>query len=125
IDEETRRADVIVKSGNLSLAIGKRGQNAKLAARLTGWKLDIHSEGEDEKMANVNHAHVQRQYLEDFLTQIDWISDAARQAIYDSGRYDNVDDLANADVDDLASTADIESASAQEIIDGAREYMDA
>ncbi len=125
IDEENRKADVIVKQGNLSLAIGKRGQNAKLAARLTGWKLDIHSEGEDEKMANVNQAHVQRQYLEDFLTQIDWISDTARQAVYDSGRYDNVDDLANADVEDLATTADIETESAQEIIDGAREYMDA
>src|SRR5690606_36850038 len=72
IDEESRKADVVVKQGNLSLAIGKRGQNAKLAAKLTGWKLDIHSEGEDEMMANVNVAHVQRQYLEDFLSQIDW-----------------------------------------------------
>ncbi len=125
IDEEHRKADVIVKQGNLSLAIGKRGQNAKLAARLTGWKLDIHSEGEDEKMANVNLSHVQRQYLEDFLTQIDWITDDARQAIYDSGFYDNVEQLAQADVEELGSTADIESASAQEIIDGAREYMDA
>jgi len=125
IDEEGRKADVIVKQGNLSLAIGKRGQNAKLAAKLTGWKLDIHSEGEDEKMANVNQAHVQRQYLEDFLTQIDWISDEARQAIYDSGRYDNVEDVAEAEVEDLAETAAIETASAQEIIDGAREYMDA
>ena len=125
IDEENRKADVTVRQGNLSLAIGKRGQNAKLAARLTGWKLDIHSEGETEKMANLNVAHVQRQYLEDFLTQIDWISDDARQAIYESGRYDNVEDLVNADVNDLAATADIEESSAQEIIDGAREYMDA
>lgn len=125
IDEENDRADVIVKQGNLSLAIGKRGQNAKLAAKLTGWKLDIHSEGEDEKMANVNLAHVQRQYLEDFLTQIDWISDEAREAIYSSGKFDNVEQLAGADANDLGETADIEAASAQEIIDGAREYMEA
>lgn len=125
IDEENGKADVIVKEGNLSLAIGKRGQNAKLAARLTGWKLDIHSEGEDEKRASMDHEHVQRQYLEDFLTQIDWITDEAREAIYQSGHYDKVDKLANANADELAQTAGIESGSAQEIIDGAREYMDA
>src|SRR5690606_35566963 len=104
IDEENRKADVIVREGNLSLAIGKRGQNAKLAARLTGWKLDIHSEGEDEKRASVDHEHVQRQYLEDFLTQIDWISDEAREAIYTSGQYDKVDQLANANADELGET---------------------
>ena len=125
IDEETGKADVIVKQGNLSLAIGKRGQNAKLAARLTGWKLDIHSEGEDEKMANVNLAHVQRQYLEDFLTQIDWITDDARQAIYESGLYENVEHMAHSEADQLAEAAGIEPVSAQEIIDGAREYMEA
>lgn len=125
IDEETKRADVIVKEGNLSLAIGKRGQNAKLAARLTGWKLDIHSEGEEEKRANVDHAHVQRQYLEDFLTQIDWISEEAREAIYNSGRYDNVHHLADANIDDLSETAGIDLNAAQEIVDGAREYMQA
>src|SRR5690606_33570542 len=85
----------------------------------------IHSEGEDEKRASVDQEHVQRQYLEDFLTQIDWITDEAREAIYQSGHFDKVDQLAHASADDLAETASIESASAQEIIDGAREYMDA
>lgn len=125
IDEEHGKADVIVKEGNLSLAIGKRGQNAKLAARLTGWKLDIHSEGEEEKRANADHEHVQRQYLEDFLSQIDWINEEAREAIYVSGHYLTVDQLTNADIDELAEVAGIEPASAQEIVDGAREYMNA
>jgi len=125
IDEDSRKADVVVKEGNLSLAIGKRGQNAKLAARLTGWKLDIHSEGEDEKRANVDHQHVQRQYLEDFLTQIDWISDEVRDAIYSSGQFETVEQLTNAQAEDLAAVAGIESNTAQEIIDGAHEYMDA
>ncbi|MCB1259909.1 MAG: transcription termination/antitermination protein NusA, partial [Acidimicrobiales bacterium] len=44
IDEETGRATVIVPDYQLSLAIGKEGQNAKLAARLTGWHVDIKSE---------------------------------------------------------------------------------
>ncbi|MGH7777600.1 MAG: transcription termination factor NusA [Candidatus Dormibacterales bacterium] len=41
IDRDTRTANVLVPSGQLSLAIGKDGQNARLAARLTGWRIDI------------------------------------------------------------------------------------
>jgi N utilization substance protein A len=42
VDEATRSAKVIVPDYQLSLAIGKDGQNARLAARLTGWRIDIH-----------------------------------------------------------------------------------
>ena len=45
---EEKRASVIVAEDQLSLAIGKGGQNARLAAKLTGWKIDIHSSKEDE-----------------------------------------------------------------------------
>ena len=44
IDEDTGNAEVIVPDFQLSLAIGKEGQNARLAARLTGWRVDIKSE---------------------------------------------------------------------------------
>lgn len=43
LDEAGRRASVLVAEDQLSLAIGKGGQNARLAAKLTGWKVDIHS----------------------------------------------------------------------------------
>lgn len=46
LDEEERATTVIVPDYQLSLAIGKRGQNARLAAKLTGWKIDIKSESE-------------------------------------------------------------------------------
>jgi N utilization substance protein A len=46
IDEETKTADVIVSEHQLSLAIGKEGQNARLAARLSGYKVDIRSDNE-------------------------------------------------------------------------------
>jgi transcription termination/antitermination protein NusA len=46
IDDETREATVIVPDDQLALAIGKEGLNARLATRLTGWKIDIQSEGE-------------------------------------------------------------------------------
>jgi transcription termination/antitermination protein NusA len=46
IDDETREATVVVPDDQLALAIGKEGLNARLAARLTGWKVDIESESE-------------------------------------------------------------------------------
>jgi len=46
VDDEARQATVIVPDGELSLAIGKDGLNARLAARLTGWRVDIRSETE-------------------------------------------------------------------------------
>jgi N utilization substance protein A len=50
LEEEGRVARVRVPENQLSLAIGKEGQNARLAAKLTGWKIDIKSEpqGADE-----------------------------------------------------------------------------
>ncbi|PKR78660.1 transcription termination/antitermination protein NusA [Halalkalibacillus sediminis] len=49
VNEEEHATTVIVPDNQLSLAIGKRGQNARLAAKLTGWKIDIKSESEAEK----------------------------------------------------------------------------
>ena len=52
IDEETKSCKATVPDGQLSLAIGNKGQNARLAAKLTGWKIDIRPQsgfyGEDE-----------------------------------------------------------------------------
>ena len=53
VDLETRTARVVVPDYQLSLAIGKEGQNARLAARLTGWRIDIHSDAEDTDVSDV------------------------------------------------------------------------
>jgi len=53
LKEGQKEAKVIVDEGQLSLAIGKSGQNVRLAAKLTGWKLDIHSK-EGDSVAKVN-----------------------------------------------------------------------
>ncbi|MEE6280306.1 transcription termination factor NusA [Georgenia sunbinii] len=53
VDLEERSARVVVPDFQLSLAIGKEGQNARLAARLTGWRIDIHSDTEDQAAAEV------------------------------------------------------------------------
>lgn len=50
IKEEEKFAQVIVPDDQLSLAIGKAGQNVRLAAKLTGWKIDIKSESQFREM---------------------------------------------------------------------------
>ncbi|HEU4752191.1 MAG TPA: transcription termination/antitermination protein NusA, partial [Armatimonadota bacterium] len=49
LDEEAKSAYVVVPDTQLSLAIGKEGQNVRLAARLTGWRIDIRSEAQDRE----------------------------------------------------------------------------
>ncbi len=56
IDEDEHGMEVIVPDDQLSLAIGKRGQNVRLAHRLTGWKLDVRSEAEAEEEARAARA---------------------------------------------------------------------
>jgi predicted PilT family ATPase len=51
VNEDEKATTVIVPDYQLSLAIGKRGQNARLAAKLTGWKIDIKSEEEKRQEA--------------------------------------------------------------------------
>ncbi|WP_448071643.1 transcription termination factor NusA [Georgenia yuyongxinii] len=51
VDADARAARVVVPDYQLSLAIGKEGQNARLAARLTGWRIDIHADTEAEEAA--------------------------------------------------------------------------
>ncbi|MBE9565514.1 MAG: transcription termination/antitermination protein NusA, partial [Proteobacteria bacterium] len=53
IDEETRSATVVAPDNQLSQAIGREGQNVRLAARLTGWRIDIRSEAQMAEMAAV------------------------------------------------------------------------
>ena len=59
VDEAARAARVVVPDFQLSLAIGKEGQNARLAARLTGWRIDIHSDTEDTGASDVTDVAVE------------------------------------------------------------------
>ncbi len=61
IDEKNKKAIVKVAADKLSLAIGKNGQNVRLAARLTGWKIDIISQGEDEELIKFKEAEEEKE----------------------------------------------------------------
>ena len=51
MSEEERRVEVIVSDDQLSVAIGKRGQNVRLAAKLTGWNIDVRSHADQQRAA--------------------------------------------------------------------------
>ncbi|RXI97969.1 transcription termination/antitermination protein NusA [Anaerobacillus alkaliphilus] len=65
VNEEEKMTQVIVPDYQLSLAIGKRGQNARLAAKLTGWKIDIKSQSEAESLGLYNSNEAQNLDIED------------------------------------------------------------
>ena len=102
IDASSHTMELVVPDDKLSLAIGKKGQNVRLASQLTGWRIDIHSESkvrEMEQRARVSMAAIEGVGTEiaDTLFKLGWRSAA---------------DVAGAKPDELASVAGIGSAEA-------------
>jgi len=122
VHPETGEADVLVARGNLSLAIGKRGQNARLAARLSGWKINLH--GEEETEAEVAAEELRRRYLDDLLRQITELTDAHRETIRKS-TYNSVERLAGAEPMTIAHLLQSSDELAAQIVSGAQEYLEA
>ena len=96
IDENTKRVKIIVSEDQLSLAIGKRGQNARLTSKLTGWQVDIEPEvvvtkGFEEKVAEAVES----------LAAIPGISREQADVLVHHG-LTRLEDLLQADVSDLA-----------------------
>jgi N utilization substance protein A len=96
MDEEQHAMTVIVAEDQLSLAIGKRGQNVKLAARLMGWRLDIISEEESRKRDEEKRKMMRLPGL-----------DPLKVARLVRGNVHKLEDLANAPVALVAETLDI------------------
>ncbi|MCX7963405.1 MAG: transcription termination factor NusA [Candidatus Sumerlaea chitinivorans] len=121
--ENERKAIVTVKEGQLALAIGKSGQNARLAAKLTGLALDIHAEGEEKKLAKADPKRIQREYLADFLSQ-EKLTDAQTVEMFLNAGYESVEAIANADAHDIAKLLDRDVDWAEEFVDDARAYVE-
>ena len=106
IDEVRKRVKIVVSDDQLSLAIGKRGQNARLASRITGWQVDIEAEvatasGFDEKIAQAVQV----------LAGIPGISQAHADALVHHG-ITSLEVLLQAEVSDLAGMPEIGEAAA-------------
>src|SRR5216117_3765117 len=64
MDEEQRRIEVVVPDDQLSLAIGRRGQNVRLASQLTGWDIDILTEQEESERRQADFETSTRVFME-------------------------------------------------------------
>jgi N utilization substance protein A len=109
IDEDNKKMDIVVADDQLSLAIGKRGQNVRLAVMLSGWKLDIHSESQIKRIEKEARRMYQR------LTKV---PDNVREILIKIG-YTSIRDLAEAEIEDLSAFPGVSEELAEEIIDEA------
>ena len=114
MDEDEHAMEVIVPDDQLSLAIGKKGQNVRLASRLTGWKLDVRSEAEVE----VEHTRSLEQ-----LTSAAGISNMTAELLYQNG-FKSLEDIAAVDLDALLDVEGLGSDKAAAVLQAAREYME-
>jgi len=109
IDEEYRHMEVVVADDQLSLAIGKRGQNVRLASKLTGWKIDIKSESKMEKLS--------AEILESFKG-LPHVGDVTSRVLYNEG-FRSMKEVAEVDPEELAKALDIGKEKAIEIVETA------
>lgn len=122
LNEIEKRAEVTVERDSLSKAIGKRGQNAKLAARLTGWKIDVRAQ--EEEGASAAMSEITLKYLEDFLGQVEGLTNIAREAIARSGEFNSVEKLSQLEPRDLYNFTGDNHELAEQIVEGAKEYLE-
>jgi N utilization substance protein A len=83
VDEEQRIMEVVVEDKQLSLAIGKKGQNVRLAAKLVGWRIDIKSEEEKRQEVEAEMARMQR--IVEELRSLEGVGDKVTQKLIDAG----------------------------------------
>jgi len=113
LDEDEHAMEVIVPDDQLSLAIGKKGQNVRLASRLTGWKLDVRSESEAEDEAR--HARAS-------LSAIPGLGDVTAELLYQYG-FKSAEELAASDAETVGEIEGIGADRADAILLAAREHV--
>lgn len=102
INEERHSAFVIVPDDQLSLAIGKRGQNARLAVRLTGWKIDIKSETE-AKEAGLDIIE-DKEFEEEFVKEMTSVEESVEEIVEDANEEIFNDEVIIETVEDVEET---------------------
>ena len=113
VDEENRVMEVVVPDDQLSLAIGKKGQNVRLASRVTNWKLDVNSESEYNKGLREGYKS---------LHILPGVGDKLATALYEMG-YRSAEDISKAEPADLATIKGISEKKARDLIQGALDYI--
>lgn len=108
VDEATRTVTVIVDADQLSLAIGKKGQNARLTAKLTGWRIDIQRQPEDTTFEEKVRKAVET------LAAIEGIGPERAEALVQAG-FLTVEGVVAADIADLAAVEGFDAATAEAV----------
>ncbi len=106
MDEDDRSMEVIVPDDQLSLAIGRKGQNVRLASRLTNFKLDVRSESEADEEARLARAS---------LIGVEGVGDVVAEILYQSG-FKSAEELSEADPEQLAEIEGIGPERAVQIV---------
>lgn len=117
LDEDAERIEVVVPDDQLSLAIGRRGQNVRLASQLTGWDIDILTEAEESERR-------QKEFLErtqTFMEALD-VDEVVGQLLASEG-FRSVEELAFVETAELASIEGFDEDTAEEIQNRARDYL--
>ncbi|WP_022720768.1 transcription termination factor NusA [Rhodopseudomonas sp. B29] len=120
IDEERERIEVVVPDTNnqLSLAIGRRGQNVRLASQLTGWDIDILTESEESERRQADFENSTRVFMEALN-----VDEVVGQLLASEG-FTSVEEVALIDVRELAGIEGFDEETAAELQTRAREYLD-
>src|SRR5215471_17655756 len=119
LDEDTHRVEVVVPDEQLSLAIGRRGQNVRLASQLTSWQIDILTEQEESERRQKEFAERTKLFME----SLD-VDETVAQLLASEG-FATIEDVAYVDVGDLAQIEAFDEETAQELQSRALEFIEA
>jgi len=118
LDEDKERIEVVVPDAQLSLAIGRRGQNVRLASQLTEWDIDILTEQEESERRQNEFQNRTKTFME----TLD-VDEVVGQLLASEG-FNSVEELLLVDVKEIAGIEGFDEETAQELQDRAREYLE-
>jgi N utilization substance protein A len=118
IDEANDRIEVVVPDEQLSLAIGRRGQNVRLASQLSGWAIDILTEEQESERRQVEF----KERSELFMIGLD-VDEMIAQLLVSEG-FETMEEVGYVAIDDLTSIEGFDAETAQELQARAREYLE-
>jgi N utilization substance protein A len=118
LDEDAERIEVVVPDQQLSLAIGRKGQNVRLASQLTGWDIDIMTEASESERRQAEFAERSATFME----ALD-VDEVIAQLLASEG-FSSVEEVAFVDTDEISSIEGFDEETAGEIQTRAREHLE-
>jgi N utilization substance protein A len=118
LDEDKERIEVVVPDQQLSLAIGRRGQNVRLASQLTGWDIDILTEQEESERRQAEFENRTKVFVEALN-----LDEVVGQLLASEG-FGSIEELALVDEKEIAGIEGFDADTARELQERAKEYLD-